>query len=148
MGRNANDAPPTPPKPAAPSDPAPRVEFDCAECPGYCCSIYEIVNVTGKDLRRLARHFNLEPDKAKARYTTTVGRARSLKQKDDPILGKACHFLDAKTRRCTIYEARPDVCREYPGRPRCVYYDVLSFERQGQQDPKVLPMIKITFPDR
>ena len=25
-----------------------------------------------------------------------------------------CHFLDAKTRRCTVYEQRPDTCRKHP----------------------------------
>lgn len=25
-----------------------------------------------------------------------------------------CHFLDAKTRRCTVYPQRPDTCRKHP----------------------------------
>ena len=25
-----------------------------------------------------------------------------------------CHFLDAKTRRCTVYEQRPETCRKHP----------------------------------
>ena len=25
-----------------------------------------------------------------------------------------CQFLDAKTRRCTVYEQRPDTCRKHP----------------------------------
>jgi Fe-S-cluster containining protein len=25
-----------------------------------------------------------------------------------------CHFLDAATRRCTIYERRPETCRKHP----------------------------------
>jgi Fe-S-cluster containining protein len=25
-----------------------------------------------------------------------------------------CHFLDAKTRRCTVYEKRPNTCRLHP----------------------------------
>ena len=25
-----------------------------------------------------------------------------------------CHFLDAKTRRCTVYEQRPEICRKHP----------------------------------
>ncbi|PAS95244.1 MAG: hypothetical protein BSR46_17060 [Candidatus Dactylopiibacterium carminicum] len=25
-----------------------------------------------------------------------------------------CHYLNAKTRRCTVYERRPDTCRKHP----------------------------------
>lgn len=25
-----------------------------------------------------------------------------------------CHFLDAQTRRCTVYALRPDTCRKHP----------------------------------
>lgn len=25
-----------------------------------------------------------------------------------------CYFLDAKTRLCTVYETRPDTCRDFP----------------------------------
>jgi Fe-S-cluster containining protein len=28
--------------------------------------------------------------------------------------GGDCHFLDAATRRCTVYEQRPDTCRQHP----------------------------------
>ncbi len=27
-----------------------------------------------------------------------------------------CYFLDAKTRLCTVYENRPDTCRDFPAR--------------------------------
>jgi Fe-S-cluster containining protein len=28
--------------------------------------------------------------------------------------GDDCVYLDSKTRRCTVYEKRPDTCREFP----------------------------------
>jgi Fe-S-cluster containining protein len=28
--------------------------------------------------------------------------------------GRDCVFLDTKTRRCTVYEKRPEVCRRFP----------------------------------
>jgi hypothetical protein len=37
------------------------------------------------------------------------------------------------------------VCREYPDRSRCSYYDVLQFERRQQDDQNVLPLFQITF---
>lgn len=27
-----------------------------------------------------------------------------------------CYFLDSKTRRCTVYENRPDTCRDFPAK--------------------------------
>lgn len=27
-----------------------------------------------------------------------------------------CYFLDSKTRLCTVYEKRPDTCRDFPAR--------------------------------
>jgi Fe-S-cluster containining protein len=49
----------------------------------------------------------------------------------------ACRFLDARTRRCTVYEDRPAVCRDYPDTPRCGYWDFLTFERKAQDDPEL-----------
>lgn len=28
--------------------------------------------------------------------------------------GRDCYFLNSLTRRCTVYEKRPDVCRQFP----------------------------------
>ena len=44
-------------------------------------------------------------------------------------------LLDQEKRRCTVYEARPGVCRKYPDSNRCGYYDFLKFEREAQDDP-------------
>lgn len=119
--------------------------YDCGDCPAYCCSIYERVQVKAKDLKRLAKHFKISEQKAKQRFTKMIDDERVLRRKSDPILGRACRFLDPKTRGCTIYEARPAICREYPGTHRCGYYDLLKFERTSQSDPDVLPLIQITF---
>jgi len=122
--------------------------YDCSRCPAYCCSIYGEVRVTRRDLRRLADHLGLTLEKARARHTQMLGRTRVLRRKKDPVLGRSCSFLDPSTRRCQVYEGRPEVCREYPGTERCAYYDVLQFEQQAQGTKRVLPLINITFPGR
>ena len=127
------------------TDEQPRVYFDCSKCPAYCCSIYERVQVTKRDLNRLARHFGISVETATRRYTKMHGDERVLRRKKDPIFGEACQFLDPVTRGCTIYHGRPNVCREYPARSRCAYYDLLQFERGQQDDPEVLPLVQITF---
>jgi Fe-S-cluster containining protein len=128
------------------TDEQPRVYFDCSKCPAYCCALYERIQVTKRDLNRLAKHFGITVERAAKRYTKMWdAKERVLKRAPDPILGEACQFLDHETRGCTIYHARPQVCREYPDRSRCSYYDVLQFERRQQDDPNVLPLFQITF---
>ena len=126
-------------------DEQPRTYFDCAKCPAYCCSIYDRVQVTKRDINRLARHFGVSYETARRRYTTQWEDERVLKRVKDVIFPETCTFLDQKTRGCTIYHARPAVCREYPGRPRCAYYDVLQFERRQQGDETVIPVVQITY---
>jgi len=126
-------------------DDQPRVYFDCNKCPAFCCSIYERVTVTKRDINRLAKHFGVSPEEAERRYTTEYDGERVLKRVKDVIFEKTCTFLDQKTRGCTIYHARPGVCRSYPGRSRCAYYDVLRFERTQQGDESVIPQVKIIF---
>ena len=119
--------------------------YNCSKCPAYCCSIYERVQVTKRDINRLANYFGVDVETAQRRFTTTWQGEHILKRKADPIFGKACKFLDPSTRRCTIYEGRPSVCREFPDRTRCAYYDLLTFERSQQGDQTVLPLVQITF---
>ena len=119
--------------------------YNCAKCPAYCCSIYERVQVTQRDLKRLAKHFDVDLETAARRFTTRYEGERVLRRKADPIFGKACKFLNPVTRQCTIYHARPLVCREFPARARCAYYDLLTFERSQQGDDTVLPLVQITF---
>jgi Fe-S-cluster containining protein len=127
------------------TDEQPRVYFDCSKCPAFCCAIYERVQVTKRDLNRLAKYFGMTVEAATERYTKMHTGERVLRRKKDPIFGQACQFLDHQTRGCTIYHARPGVCREYPARTRCAYYDVLQFEREQQDDMDVLPLVQITF---
>lgn len=122
-----------------------RTYFDCNKCPAFCCSVYERVEVKARDLQRLARHFGVTLGQAERRYTTRREGQRVLKRVEDAIFNETCVFLDQKARRCTIYEARPAVCRGYPARARCAYYDLLQFERRQQGRDDVVPVVEITF---
>src|SRR5690606_17510761 len=53
---------------AMPRDKARKIKYDCSKCPGYCCS-YPRIEVSDKDLARLARHFELAVDEAERRFT-------------------------------------------------------------------------------
>ncbi|HKO99296.1 MAG TPA: YkgJ family cysteine cluster protein [Pyrinomonadaceae bacterium] len=123
------------------------VKYDCDKCVAYCCSIYDRVQVTPRDIKRLAAHFGVAPEVAIARYTKLWGKERILRRRADRLFGQACMFLNQDTRKCTIYHARPGTCREFPITERCAYYDLIEFEREQQNDPDVIPLVRITFAD-
>ena len=111
------------------------VLYNCAKCPGYCCS-YPVISLTKYDVERLAKHFDLPVDVAEKRFTKSAhGHKRIFRRNADPHFGKICMFFDTEKRACTVYPARPGVCRAFPGPGRCGYYDFLSFERRAQNDP-------------
>ncbi len=109
--------------------------YDCLKCPGYCCS-YPLIALEKRDVARLARHFELDFETARVSFTEEAwGRKYAMRRKPDVHYGKTCQFFDTEQRRCTVYEARPKVCRNYPHTKRCGYYDFLKFERKAQNDP-------------
>ena len=122
-----------------------KLKYDCTDCVGYCCSIYDRVDVWKKDIKRLAKHFGLTPEEAKEKFTHMVDGHRALRRKKDLIFEETCYFLNQTTRLCTIYDARPDTCREWPVHSgnRCVYYDILQYERKQQDDPAFFPVVEI-----
>jgi len=115
-----------------------RVMFNCSKCPAYCCS-YDKIEVSKRDVLRIARHFGVSYKQAEKRYTKNSSVGRVLRHKKDHIFKKVCQFLDTETRRCGIYEARPAVCRQYPDSLRCGYYDFLASERRRQCDDEFIP---------
>jgi uncharacterized protein len=115
-----------------------RVLYNCSKCPAYCCS-YEQIEITKRDLRRIARHFGISYEEAERRYTKNSPVGRVLRHKKDDIFQTVCVFLDGEDRRCTIYDARPSVCQSYPDSLRCGYYDFLASERRRQDDPDLIP---------
>jgi len=122
--------------------PAPRIRYDCSKCPGYCCS-YPRIEVKDKDLKRLAKHFELSVEEAERKFTRRYkddeNDERILRHHKDEVYGTVCRFFDRTERRCTVYAARPDVCRQYPNGSSCGYYGFIMFERRHQDDPDFIP---------
>jgi len=110
------------------------VHYSCSKCPAYCCT-YSEIEITQTDVQRLARHFGVDEDTATNRYTKIGTKGVTLlRHKRDRIFDSACMFLDQKKRQCTVYDARPGVCRKFPDSSRCGYYEFLKFEREQQGD--------------
>ena len=118
-----------------------RVQYSCSKCPAYCCT-YSDIEVGKRDVARLARHFGLDYERAEERFTKVDPESgvRLLRHRRDKIFDSTCVFLDQEKRQCTVYEARPGVCRKYPDSARCGYYEFLRFEREQQGDEKYVAL--------
>lgn len=117
--------------------------YDCAKCPGYCCT-YDWILVGKRDIKRLAKRFDVSYEEAEKRYTKYVSEYghRVLRHRQDHIFKSACMFFDQAHRRCTIYEHRPSTCRDYPVTKRCGYFDFLKWERNQQDDAEFIPLLR------
>src|SRR5205085_48146 len=118
-----------------------RAKYSCDKCPGYCCS-YPEIEVTPRDIERLARRLALSYAAAEERFTKydAKEKVRLLRHKKDTVFATVCTFFDQDARRCGVYEARPKVCRDYPDSSRCGYYEFLKFERAQQGDPDFIAL--------
>ena len=116
--------------------------YNCLKCPGYCCS-HSRIAVSDFDISRLARHFDITVEQARERFTyrykTKDVEEQILRHQRDHIYKTICRFFDTDERRCTVYEARPNVCRKYPFGNRCGYHEFLKFEREHQADDTFIP---------
>jgi hypothetical protein len=117
-----------------------RLQYNCSNCPGYCCS-YPVIVVTKYDVGRLAKHFGISWEEAEKRFTKSQhGYKRIMRRQEDEHFGMICRFFDTEERRCAVYKARPHVCRSFPGSGRCGYYDFLMFERRAQEDDEFVAL--------
>src|SRR5579872_2874768 len=82
-------------------------QIDCTQC-ANCCRVAS-VSVTGRDVERLARYLRIAPAKFVADYAAeSAEEGPVLRRQEDG----ACVFLSGND--CTVYEARPDICRRFP----------------------------------
>ena len=121
---------------------ATKNSYDCGKCPGYCCS-YDYIETKPADVTRLARHHGVTVEVAREKFTKQVvhegDTMRVLRHRKDTVYKSMCMFFDQSERRCTIYEGRPAVCRDYPNGTTCGYYNFLKFERKHQGDHNFIP---------
>lgn len=118
-----------------------KPRYDCSKCPGYCCS-YDHIEVSDYDVKRLAKHFELPEKTVRLKYLkTTSDDTIVLRHRKDTVYKSICTFFDQDKRCCTIYAARPRVCRSYPNGNKCGYYDFIKFERDHQDDQEFIPSV-------
>lgn len=81
-------------------------QIDCTKC-GNCCRSL-MINVEENDAERLAEHLNISKEDFCKKYIETSSEGNLSVMNKIP-----CHFLSQN--KCTVYEARPHECREFPG---------------------------------
>jgi uncharacterized protein len=90
----------------------------CNYCPGFCC--YRLpgatLYITAIDINRMARHFQISDGEVRKRY---IEKRNTFKVREDG----SCIFLanGMLSKRCSIHEARPAQCREFPYDAPCPY---------------------------
>ncbi len=92
----------------------------CNYCPGYCC--YRLPGATlfikAEDINRMARHFDITDGEVRHRF---LENKNTFKTREDG----SCILLanDRMCKRCTIHEARPQQCRDFPHSNPCPYLE-------------------------
>jgi len=85
-----------------------RDEHKCIGC-GRCCHCSPIV-INPKDIRVMAYALHMTVKEFKKQYTEVYPGKPGIShfKQENP-----CAFLD-ENNKCKIYNARPDICRDYP----------------------------------
>jgi Fe-S-cluster containining protein len=86
----------------------------CKACKGRCCT-----GKTGhvwlkeKDIEAISDRLALDVDTFVMEYLVRIHNRFSLKELK--IKGQCdCVLLDSRTKRCSVYDVRPEQCRTYP----------------------------------
>lgn len=92
----------------------------CQTCKGTCCTMP--VEIQAEDLIRLELTTEDELNvsiKKVAKNLKKQGIISSYREGTQFFMltqksNSDCYFLDSKTRLCTVYEKRPNTCRQFP----------------------------------
>lgn len=82
-------------------------DIDCQTCANCCRK--STVRLNERDIERLAKALRIKPTQVIKDYTLPTGDEGLIIRRDDE---HGCVFLDGTL--CSIYNARPDICRDYP----------------------------------
>jgi Fe-S-cluster containining protein len=89
---------------------APGLSFTCTQCGNCCTGAPGFIWVDEAELRAIAEFRGVSYGEVKYFDATAVGERTSLRE----YANGDCIYLDAKSRRCTIYPVRPKQCRTWP----------------------------------
>ena len=97
---------------SSPADPWYRdgLRFTCTQCGDCCTGSPGVVWVDDRELEDIARVTGQSVGEIRLLHTRLVGGRVSLRE----FANGDCTFLDPRTRKCRVYEARPRQCRSWP----------------------------------
>jgi Fe-S-cluster containining protein len=96
--------------------------IDCLDCANCCSSISPILY--NKDIDRIASSLRIKPSEVVEKYIK-VDDDNDYVYKSSP-----CPFL-MEDYCCSVYEARPKACREYPHTDRNKMFQILSLTKKN-----------------
>ena len=86
------------------------LQFTCSACGDCCTGEPGHVWVNAEEIGALATKLGMSSAEFEETYVRRVGSRRSLFER----FNGDCVLLDAESRRCTVYSARPTQCRTWP----------------------------------
>lgn len=86
------------------------LRFKCTGCGDCCTGGPGYVWVNRADIAQLAQAVNMNQGEFEDRFVRDIGVRKSLKEYPNGD----CVFFNNKTRKCSVYEARPRQCRTWP----------------------------------
>lgn len=86
------------------------LRFQCTQCGDCCTGAPGYVWVNAEEIAQLAELLGIDVTAFEAKYVRRIGNRRSLVEFDNGD----CVFFDGKSRKCTVYGARPRQCRTWP----------------------------------
>jgi len=87
------------------------LRFKCTGCGDCCTGSPGYVWVNQKEIDAIAVELNISPEQCEEKYIRHIGVRRSLIELPQSY---DCIFLDADTRKCAVYTARPRQCKTWP----------------------------------
>lgn len=86
------------------------LQFTCTQCGDCCTGAPGVVWVTDEELLEIAEYLDKPIGEIRLFHTRIVRGRVSLTE----FANGDCTFFDSRTRKCTVYRARPIQCRTWP----------------------------------
>lgn len=99
-------------------------EIDCLKC-ANCCKTTS-PGMKERDVERLSKHLKVRPSELIERYMVLDGDG------DYVFTSAPCPFL-GDDNYCSVYEARPTACREYPHTNRKRFHQILPLSLKNTE---------------
>ena len=107
---------------------------DCLECANCCKTTGPLF--TDKDISRIAKYYKIKPSRFTEKYL------RIDEDRDYVLQTLPCVFL-GEDNYCSIYNARPKACKEFPHTDRIKQYQLLKLtEKNIEVCPAVFSIIE------